>query len=160
MTKHKAAWGKRKGKASFIFILSLHSAGNSPGTAFGWAICFGCQQNLKRPGAWRFFHLFLMYDVTTSLVDPHTEVARWNYPQLNKCVESVWIMFPFLIFHCCFEIQNDVDLDLTTLKDFVFGRISSTTTFYIPEISHSVLKHLSHRPTKATRLNGISTRLL
>lgn len=69
-------------------------------------------------------------------------------------------MFPFLIFHCCFEIQNDVDLDLTTLKDFVYGRISSITTFYIPEISHSVLKHLSHHPTKATRLNGISTRLL
>lgn len=66
----------------------------------------------------------------------------------------------FFNFHCCFEIQNDVDLDLTTLKDFVCGRISSTTTFYIPEISHSVLKHLSHRPTKATRLNGISTRLL
>ena len=66
----------------------------------------------------------------------------------------------FFNFHCCFEIPNDFDLDLTTLKDFVCGRISSTTTFYIPAISHSVLKHLSHCPTKATRLNGISTRLL
>lgn len=61
-----------------------------------------------------------------------------------------------------YQLLNEVDLDLTALKEFVHGKISSATTLDIPKITHSsVFKQLSHLlPTKTTGLDGISALLL